>query len=69
MSQTQLTTLTQKISRETEKVETWFRSNDLPLPGFDAASPGDMPHMPEDIATSRKEIIHATEELRKSIRE
>lgn len=56
-------TLTQKISKETEKVEAYFRENGLQTPSFDVDAPNDFPDMPDDISRSRREVIHATQEL------
>ncbi|KAI1407788.1 S-adenosyl-L-methionine-dependent methyltransferase [Hypoxylon sp. FL1857] len=55
--------LAQKISAETEKVEAYFRENGIRTPSFDVDAPGDFPRMPEDISRSRREVIHATQEL------
>ncbi|ORY60582.1 O-methyltransferase [Pseudomassariella vexata] len=59
-----MSSLAQKISRETEKVEMYFRDRGLPLPSFDADAPGDFENLPEDIARSRREVIQTTSELR-----
>ncbi|KAL7621325.1 hypothetical protein AAE478_008646 [Parahypoxylon ruwenzoriense] len=55
--------LAQKISAETEKVETYFREKGIPVPSFDVDSPSDFSKMPDDISRSRREVIHATQEL------
>ncbi|KAI0379112.1 S-adenosyl-L-methionine-dependent methyltransferase [Hypomontagnella monticulosa] len=55
--------LAQKISMETERVEAYFQQNGLQTPSFDVDAPGDFPKMPDDISRSRREIIHATQEL------
>lgn len=55
--------LAQKIASETEKVEAYFKNNDLLTPSFDADAPGDFPIMPDDVSRSRREVIHATQEL------
>ncbi|KAI0138054.1 S-adenosyl-L-methionine-dependent methyltransferase [Hypoxylon sp. NC0597] len=55
--------LAQKISSETEKVEAYFRENGLRTPSFDVDAPSDFPKMPDDISRSRREVIHATQEL------
>lgn len=56
--------LSQKIARETEKLEAYMRENGLVMPSFDAHAADDFPRLPEDIQKSRLEIIHATKELR-----
>lgn len=56
--------LSQKIARETEKLESYMKENGLPMPTFDAGAADDFPRLPEDIQRSRLEIIHATKELR-----
>ncbi|KAI5867814.1 S-adenosyl-L-methionine-dependent methyltransferase [Durotheca rogersii] len=55
--------LAQKISAETEKVDAYFRDKGLPAPSFDVDAPSDFPKMPDDISRSRREVIHATQEL------
>ena len=56
--------LSQKIARETEKLEAYMKENGLAMPSFDADAADDFPRLPEDIQRSRLEIIHATKELR-----
>jgi hypothetical protein len=51
------------IARETEKLEAYFKANNLPAPSFDVNAPFDFPRLPEDILQSRQEIIFATKEL------
>jgi len=55
--------LAQKITKETEKLESYMKENNLPMPSFDVDAPGDFPKLPEDILKSRQEIIFATREL------
>ncbi|KAI1080192.1 S-adenosyl-L-methionine-dependent methyltransferase [Whalleya microplaca] len=55
--------LAQKISTETERVESYFREKGLPTPSFDVDAPSDFPKMPDDIMKSRREVIQATQEL------
>ncbi|KAK3392955.1 S-adenosyl-L-methionine-dependent methyltransferase [Podospora didyma] len=55
--------LAQQITKETEKLETYMRDNNLPMPSFDVDAPADFPKLPEDILKSRQEIIRATKEL------
>ena len=62
-SPSRMTVLSQTIARETEKLETYFKAEGLPLPSFDAQAPSDFPKLPEDIEKSRREIILATKEL------
>ncbi|OTB03947.1 hypothetical protein M426DRAFT_73684 [Hypoxylon sp. CI-4A] len=63
MAPSQMIVLAQKISAETEKVENYFKENGLTAPGFNVDGPADFPNMPDDISKSRREIIHATQEL------
>ncbi|KAI0838265.1 S-adenosyl-L-methionine-dependent methyltransferase [Hypoxylon sp. FL0890] len=63
MPPSKMIALAQKISMETEKVEAYFKENGLRAPGFDVDSPSDFPKMPDDISRSRREVIHATQEL------
>jgi hypothetical protein len=55
--------LAQKITKATEKLETYMKSKNLPMPSFDVDAPADFPSLPEDVQRSRQEIIHATKEL------
>lgn len=59
-----MVTLSQKIARETEKLESYMKENGLVMPSFDADAADDFPKLPEGIQKSRLEIIHATKELR-----
>ncbi|KAI1654696.1 S-adenosyl-L-methionine-dependent methyltransferase [Daldinia decipiens] len=63
MASSKMIALAQKIASETEKVEAYFKNNDLLAPRFDADAPGDFPIMPDDVSRSRREVIHATQEL------
>lgn len=63
-SPSRMVVLAQKISKETEKLEAYFKANGLPSPSFDAEAPSDFPKLPEDIQKSRREVIFATKELR-----
>ncbi|KAI0119468.1 S-adenosyl-L-methionine-dependent methyltransferase [Daldinia grandis] len=63
MASSKMITLAKKIASETEKVEAYFKNNDLLTPSFDADAPGDFPIMPDDVSKSRREVIHATQEL------
>lgn len=56
--------LSQKIAKETEKLETYMKENGLVMPSFDVDAADDFPKLPEEIQKSRLEIIHATKELR-----
>lgn len=56
--------LAQKISKETENLEAYFKANGLALPSFDVDAASDFPKLPDDIKKSRQEIIFATKELR-----
>lgn len=55
--------LAQQITKETEKLESYLKANDLPPLSFDVDVPADFPKLPEDVARSRREIIYATREL------
>lgn len=63
MPPSKIVALAQKISTETEKVDIYFRGKGIQTPSFDVDMPGDFPKMPDEISTSRREIIHATREL------
>lgn len=56
--------LSQKIAKETEKLEAYMKENGLAMPSFDVDAADDFPRLPEEIQRSRLEIIHATKELR-----
>ncbi|KAF5675239.1 O-methyltransferase [Fusarium heterosporum] len=60
--------LARRITEETEKLDQYFKSNDLPNLGFDAESPGDLPKLPDDIQKSRLEISSAARELELLVR-
>jgi hypothetical protein len=62
-STSRMIALAQKITKATEKLESYMKSNKLPMPSFDVDAPADFPHLPEDVQKSRQEIIHATKEL------
>ncbi|KAI0169783.1 S-adenosyl-L-methionine-dependent methyltransferase [Hypoxylon sp. FL1284] len=55
--------LAQKISAETQKVDAYFREKGLEPLSFDVDAPSDFPKVPDDISTSRHEVIEATREL------
>lgn len=56
--------LSQKIARETEKLEAYMKEKGLVMPSFDVDAADDFPKLPEEIQRSRLDIIHATKELR-----
>lgn len=62
-STSRMVALAQKIAKDTEKLETYMKENNLPMPSFDVDAPADFPTLPEDIQKSRQEIIHSTKEL------
>lgn len=62
-STSRMVTLARKIASETEKLETYMRENNLPMPSFEVDAPADFPTLPADIQRSRQEIICATREL------
>ncbi|AEO54737.1 hypothetical protein MYCTH_2297644 [Thermothelomyces thermophilus ATCC 42464] len=55
--------LAKKITKATEKLEAYMKSENLPLPSFDADAPADYPPLPADVQQSRQDIIHAAKEL------
>lgn len=61
---TNMIALSQKIAKETEKLEAYMKENGLTMPSFDVEAADDFPKLPEEIQRSRLEIIHATKELR-----
>lgn len=62
-STSRMIVLAQKIAKETEKLETYMKENNLPMPSFDVDAPADFPKLPAEISKSRQEIIFATREL------
>ncbi|POS76739.1 O-methyltransferase [Diaporthe helianthi] len=56
--------LSQRIARETEKLESYMKENGLAMPSFAAGAADDFPRLPEHVQRSRLDIIHATKELR-----
>ena len=60
--------LARKITEETEKLDNYFKSNDLPDLGFDVDAPDDLPKLPEDIQKCRLEISSATKQLELLVR-
>lgn len=62
-STSRMIALAQKICRETQKLEAYMKENGLPLPTLEVDTPADFPKLPEDLAQSRRAIIHATREL------
>jgi hypothetical protein len=60
--------LARKITEETEKLDKYFKSNDLPDLGFDVDAPGDLPKLPKDIQKCRLEISSATKQLELLVR-
>lgn len=62
-STSRMIALAQKIAKETEKLETYMKDNNLPMPSFDVDAPVDFPKLPAEISKSRQEIIFATREL------
>src|SRR5690348_2409599 len=62
-STSRMVALAQKITKATENLETYMKSENLPVPSFDVDAPADFPSLPEDVQKSRQEIIHATREL------
>ncbi|KAH8816934.1 O-methyltransferase-domain-containing protein [Xylogone sp. PMI_703] len=51
------------ITKESEKLEKYFRKRGGPRPGFDVDSLDDFSGLPDDIQKSREEIVRATKEL------
>ncbi|KAL2016461.1 hypothetical protein VTK56DRAFT_3512 [Thermocarpiscus australiensis] len=62
-STSRMVALAQKIAKETEKLESYMKENNLSMPSFDVDAPTDFPKLPEDVSKIRQEIIHATKEL------
>jgi len=60
--------LARKITEETEKLDNYFKSNDLPDLGFDVDAPNDLPKLPKDIQKCRLEISSATKQLELLVR-
>jgi hypothetical protein len=55
--------LAQQITKDTEKLESYLKANNLPALSYDVDVPADFPKLPEDIARSRRDIIQASKEL------
>jgi len=55
--------LAQKITKDTEKLESYLKANNLPALSFDVDVPADFAKLPEDVARSRQDIIFASREL------
>ena len=62
-STSRMIVLAQKIAKETEKLESYMKENNLPMPSFDVDAPADFPKLPAEVSKSRQEIIFATREL------
>ncbi|KAL4722290.1 Alpha-1,3-mannosyltransferase cmt1 [Fusarium chlamydosporum] len=60
--------LARKITQETEKLDSYFKSNGLPDLGFDVNAPDDLPRLPDDIQKCRLEISSATKQLELLVR-
>jgi hypothetical protein len=55
--------LSQQISKASEIVDNYFKSQGLPVPSFDVDAPLDYPQLPEEVRNARLELIIATKEL------
>ena len=62
-SPSRMVALARQITQATEKLETYMKANNLPMPSYDVDAPADFPSLPEDIQQSRQDIIIATKEL------
>ncbi|KAJ4140272.1 Alpha-1,3-mannosyltransferase cmt1 [Fusarium equiseti] len=60
--------LARKITEETEKLDNYFKINDLPDLGFNVDAPDDLPKMPADIQKCRLEISSAAKQLELLVR-
>ncbi|EGX95068.1 O-methyltransferase, putative [Cordyceps militaris CM01] len=56
------------ISTESNKLDSYCKSQGLAPPSFDADAPQDFPKLPDDIQKSRREIIFAANELSSLVR-
>ncbi|OAR02794.1 hypothetical protein LLEC1_00194 [Akanthomyces lecanii] len=56
------------ISTESDKLESYCKSQGIESPSFDADAPGDFPKLPDNIQKSRQEIIFAANELSSLVR-
>ncbi|XWX02157.1 hypothetical protein V2A60_010190 [Cordyceps javanica] len=56
------------ISAESNKLDSFCKSQGIAPPSFDADAPADFPKLPEDIQKSRHEIIFAANELSSLVR-
>lgn len=52
------------IAREADKVDAYLVQNNIAVPSFEPDGLADFPHLPEDIQSSRQELVRATTELR-----
>ncbi|KAK3298491.1 O-methyltransferase-domain-containing protein [Chaetomium fimeti] len=62
-SPSRMVALAQQITKATEKLETYMKANNLPMPSFDADAPADFPGLPADVQQNRQDIIVAAKEL------
>ena len=67
-STSRITTLSQLIASETEKLEQYLVSNGHALPGLDIAAAGSFPKLPAEEHERRQRIINATQELQDLVR-
>lgn len=67
-SESRMVVLAEKIRTETEKLQTYLRLNGLPDPSFGIDAPTDFPGLPENMQTTRQEIVCATQELSNLVR-
>lgn len=56
------------ISAESDKLESYCKSQGIQSPSFDEDAPGDFPELPDNIQKSRQEIIFAANELSSLVR-
>ncbi|KAJ6788035.1 hypothetical protein PWT90_06230 [Aphanocladium album] len=56
------------ISAESDKLDSYCKSQGIASPSFDAEAPSDFPKLPDDIQKSRQEIIFAASELSALVR-
>lgn len=62
-STSRLMELAQIITRETEKLDKFFKQSGIPMPSFDIDAPLDFPGLPEEIKTARQKVVESTKEL------
>lgn len=62
-SSSRLIELAQAITKETEKLDKFFKESGCSTPSFDVDAPMDFPRLPEEIQRARQKVVESTKEL------